>query len=171
MLSYATPTDPTGIVDELAALYARVFADPPYEEGPEQVGEFVTNYTRDATKPGFVVITARDNETLIGFAYGTGRRPGTWWGGCDTPPPPDVKRDPSFAVYEWVVDQRYRRCGIGRELMTRLLADRPEPWATLTVNPAADAHKIYLSAGWRQAGMCQQGNWPAMAVLIRRMPG
>jgi ribosomal protein S18 acetylase RimI-like enzyme len=170
MLIYAIPTDPVVAVDELAALYARVFAEPPYWEGPEQVREFVTHYTRDAAKPGFAVVTAHEEETLVGFAYGAARPPGGWWSGCDTPPPPAINHDSSFAIYEWAVDHQYRRRGIGRELLARLLADRPEPWATLTVVPAADAYQFYLRAGWQQVGISYCENSPPMAVLIRRMP-
>jgi hypothetical protein len=84
VLIYAIPTDPIAAVDELAALYARVFAEPPYWEGPEQVREFVTSYTQDTAKPGFAVVTAHEDETLVGFAYGAARPPAG--GGADATP-------------------------------------------------------------------------------------
>jgi ribosomal protein S18 acetylase RimI-like enzyme len=169
MLSYGTPTDPVAIVPELAVLYERVFAEPPYREGPEDVQHFVTYYTRDTAKPGFALVTARDDETLVGFAFGTARVPGEWWPGCDNPPPPDIVNVPSFAIYEWAVDKRYRGRGIGQELMTRILTNRPEPWATLTVNSAADAYRIYLRTGWHQVAMSYRDNTPPMAVLVRQL--
>jgi ribosomal protein S18 acetylase RimI-like enzyme len=162
---------PAAVAPELARLYARVFAEPPYREGPEQVQEFLTYYTEDSAKPGFAVVTAREDGTLVGFTYGTARAPGKWWPGCDKPPPPAIMDGPSFAVYEWAVDKRYRGRGIGRELMTRILAHRPEQWATLTVNPAADAYRIYLRAGWRRVSMSYRDNTPPMVVLIRQIAG
>ncbi|WP_169747924.1 GNAT family N-acetyltransferase [Pseudonocardia acaciae] len=156
------------VADELAALYARVFAEPPYREGPADVRVFVRNYTEDVAHPGFGVVVAHDDGTAVGFGYGTARRPGEWWPGCDAPPPPEIVECPSFAVYEWAVDKPYRGRGVGREIMVRLLADRPEPWATLAVHPHADAYRIYIRAGWRQVGMSYIADRPAMAVLIRR---
>jgi ribosomal protein S18 acetylase RimI-like enzyme len=76
----------------------------------------------------------------------------------------------SFAVYEWAVDKPYRRRGIGREVIVRLLAGRAEPWATLAVHPDADAYRIYMRTGWRRVCMSYIPDRPAMAVLVRRMP-
>jgi ribosomal protein S18 acetylase RimI-like enzyme len=167
MLTYETPLDPAAVVGELSALYARVFAEPPYREGSEDVGVFVRNYTEDADHPGLGVVVARDDGTLVGFGYGTARSPGEWWPGCDAAPPLEITEAPSFAVYEWAVDKPYRGRGVGRELMVRLLADRPEPWATLAVHPDAEAYRIYMRSGWRQVCMSYITDRPAMAVLIR----
>jgi ribosomal protein S18 acetylase RimI-like enzyme len=142
----------------------------PYREGLQDVRAFVRNYTEDADHPGLGVLVARDDDTLVGFGYGTARPPGEWWPGCDAPPPPEIMQNPSFAVYEWAVDKPYRGRGVGREIMVRLLADRPEPWATLAVHQDADAYRIYLRAGWRQMCLSYLADRPTMAVLVRRIP-
>lgn len=80
MLTYKTPSDPAAVVSELAALYGRVF---------------VRNCTEDADHAGLGVVVARDEDTVVGFGYGTARPPEWWWPGCDTPPPPEIMRKPS----------------------------------------------------------------------------
>jgi ribosomal protein S18 acetylase RimI-like enzyme len=48
--------------------------------------------------------------------------------------------------------------GIGRALMDELLAERDEPYALLTVNPAADARRLYERLGWRHVASTKPGN-------------
>jgi len=74
---------------------------------------------------------------------------------------------PKFTVMEWAVLPACRRRGVGRELLRELLDGRPEPYAVLTVHPAADARTIYERAGWRHiASTVATPEWPSMDVML-----
>ncbi len=66
---------------------------------------------------------------------------------------------------EWMVRPASRRAGIGRVLLDRLLADRPEPWAVLASNPAAAARRIYERWGWKPVGATEPDSMPPMDLL------
>jgi ribosomal protein S18 acetylase RimI-like enzyme len=64
----------------------------------------------------------------------------------------------TFAVVDMAVADRWRGHGIGRALLQRLLADRYEERATLTVEPAAEATQgFYRHLGWRKVGRKRTG--------------
>jgi hypothetical protein len=55
--------------------------------------------------------------------------------------------------------------------MLTLLADRPEPHATLLVHPDADARKIYPRWGWRQVGTNRpKPDAPVDDIMVRPLP-
>lgn len=154
--------------DEAAELYAVVFAEPPYNEGPEMAEGFRRAFKREVKRDGFAFIAARDGDQLTGMAYGYTMPPGEWWRNAEPDPPAEIRDAPKLAVMEWAVHPAHRGHGIGRRLMDALLADRPEPWATLNVNPAAAARDIYLAAGWSSCGMTRNRVYPDMEILIRK---
>lgn len=169
MLKYETPPEPTTEANDLAEVYRHVFAEPPYNEGDEQVREFIDNYAKQAEQPGFQLVTAREDGRLVGFAYGSAQPPGWWWRYCDTQPAEQLEQAAKFAVFEWAVLADHRGQGIGRALLDLLLTGRPEPWATLTVNPAVNAYRIYQRTGWSQVGISDRDGWPAMPVMVKRL--
>lgn len=57
------------VLDEIAALYERVFAEPPYFEGPRDLVGFLEGYESFRTMPGFRLVLARAGA-LVGFAFG-----------------------------------------------------------------------------------------------------
>lgn len=63
------PTTATTHIDALVDLYADVFAEPPYCEGPEQVARFRVLLIDEMDRPGFAVVRAVDHGTLVGMAY------------------------------------------------------------------------------------------------------
>jgi GNAT superfamily N-acetyltransferase len=147
----------------LVRLYALVYAEPPYREGPEQVEHFRTRFTDDAQQPGFSLVTAEDDERLVGAAYGWTMPAGSWWPGADDT---DIAAVDKFAVLEWLVDPHYRSKGIGGRLFRHLLQDRPEPLATLAADPRSPARAIYARAGWRQAGTLTLAWGTPMDLLV-----
>lgn len=167
MLTYQTVSEPLAVAAELVDVYAVVFSEPPYDEGLEQVREFADLYDRQARQQGFRLVTARDGDRLVGFAYGQHQPAAWWWRDSDTPPPDEVGPTPKFAVFEWAVLPTCRKQGIGRALLDCLLESRDEPWATLTVNPDAEAYAIYLRSGWSRVGTNLREGWPPMAVMLR----
>lgn len=142
------------ILPEMTNLYREVYAEPPYNSGPLfDIDAFQTRTRRQATRAGFTLITARDDDTsMIGFAFGVPFAAHQWWSGEATPPPAEILAAPKFAVIELVVRQSRRGHGIGHNLMTTLLADRPEPYAFLTAFPDAAAREVYRRWGWTQVG-------------------
>jgi hypothetical protein len=92
---------------------------------------------------------------------------GRWFRNPLVEPPGDIKNAPKFAVIEWMVRKRYRGTGAGRQLLDRILADRPEPYAILTSNPDSAARRIYDRLGWRFMSATRPSDlMPSMDVLV-----
>ncbi|WP_341719911.1 GNAT family N-acetyltransferase [Micromonospora sp. FIMYZ51] len=156
-------------VDALGDLYATVYAEPPYCEGPDEVRGFRAGLPEEATRPGFALITAHDGDTLVGAAYGWTMERGRWWKRADRQPPADVLDADKLAVLEWLVRPAHRRRGVGAELLRRLLDGRPEPYATLASNPESAARDIYERAGWVQVGESETPWGAHMHLLVLRL--
>lgn len=157
-------------IGQFKAIYAAVFSLPPYNEGPEMADKFVGWVRDESAEPGFDFIEAVEYGVSIGFAYGYAQPTGKWWRGADKPAPPEVRAGPTFAVMEWAVLPDQRGKGIGRALMDELLARRTEPYAVLTVNPAAEARRLYERLGWQHVASTKPGNSRSgMDVMLLRL--
>ncbi|MDP8970782.1 MAG: GNAT family N-acetyltransferase [Actinomycetota bacterium] len=149
------------LIDELVPVYADVYAEPPYLEGPEDVTDFTDTFqTRRLTQTGFRLVTAHTSE-LIGFTFGHTLRPGTgWWRGALTSLPDEFTAEPpgrTFAIIELAVRAPWRRRGVAGMLHDALLEDRPEERATLLVRPeATPAQAAYARWGWRKVGQIRR---------------
>jgi GNAT superfamily N-acetyltransferase len=150
----------------LAGLYAEVFAEPPYNEDARHIRRFRRWFTSELRKPGFALVQALRGDVLIGMAYGYTMAAGEWWHNAVDPGPDKLVAAEKFTVMEWAVRAADRGHGIGRQLMSRLLHGRTEPYATLNVLPDTVAHAIYLRQGWVPAGQTEPGLHPAMAILF-----
>jgi GNAT superfamily N-acetyltransferase len=167
--------------DELQALAAEVYADPPYRQDPAdpaQAAELAGRLRVRRRQPGFALAEARHGEYLVGYALGMPLRPSTsWWRNLTTPLPAEqVTEHPgrTFALAELLVRAPWRRQGIGRDLHDLLLAGRTEERATLTVRPAAaPAQGAFQSWGWRKVARTQEPEpgAPVLDVLVRTLPG
>src|SRR5687768_15632607 len=93
-----TPDQALDNVLDLSALYAAVFSEPPYNEGPEMPAKFVEWITGESGFPGFDLVAAFAADKLVGFAYGYTMPPGEWWHRTGTPAPAGVKESAKFAV-------------------------------------------------------------------------
>jgi GNAT superfamily N-acetyltransferase len=152
--------------DALTGLYEIVYAEPPYEEGPEQVARFREGLPGEAARPGFTLVTADDDGLLVGAAYGWTMPAGTWWTRADSDPHAHLRDAEKFAVMEWIVRPGHRGEGVGAELMRRLLADRPERYATLASDPRSHARQVYARNAWRQVGKSVLPWGPPMDLLV-----
>ncbi|MCO6010215.1 GNAT family N-acetyltransferase [Actinoallomurus purpureus] len=164
------------LTEKVVGLYAAVFAEPPYAEGPEDVEDFRDLLAIEIPQPGFRLVTAEVDGELVGFAYAYSLREATrWWEDITPSPAPEVtaERDGrTFAVKELAVAAPYRRKGIGRRLHGVLLARRSEERATLTVRPdAAPALAAYESWNWSQLGVIRPGGGEiTYVVMVRSLP-
>ena len=141
--------------DDLLALHAEVYAEPPYGLDDHDAARFTDRFRVQRRQPGFVLAEARHGGYLVGYAMGMPLRPSTsWWRDVTTALPGDVTAEHpgrTFALADLVVRASWRRQGIGRALHDRVLAGRPEERATLTVPPAATAAQHAFEAwGWRK---------------------
>ncbi|SCF44492.1 GNAT family N-acetyltransferase [Micromonospora mirobrigensis] len=168
MLAYTThrPDSATRIFAALGDLYAVVYAEPPYREGAEEINRFRTCLPDQAARPGFTLITAEDDGDLVGATYGWTMPAGTWWSRADTDPPAEVHDADKIAVLEWIVHPQRRGQGIGAALMSRLLRERSEPYATLASDPRSRARAIYARNGWRQVARSTLPWGPPMDLLV-----
>lgn len=158
---------------DFADLYRDAYTKPPYDETEEHVTAFLDRFTTELDAPGFSLFAAMIDDRLGGFAHGLTFPPGRWWSDAGTPPD-EISGQPTFAVIELIVASRLRRCGIGRSLMTALLANRPEPFATLCANHDVPARMIYHRWGWRQvarAGQTPVGPADVLLLDLRRCAG
>jgi ribosomal protein S18 acetylase RimI-like enzyme len=141
-------------------LYAEVYAEPPYNEGPAEVEDFASGWHRTIDQPNFRLVIARRADEPIAFTFGVQLRVRTkWWKGALTPLPDDVSTEfpgRTFAIIELAVRRPHRRRGVGRKLHTHLTADLAEERITLLVRPEAPAaQQTYLSWGYRTVGQIQ----------------
>jgi GNAT superfamily N-acetyltransferase len=141
---------PLGMLEELADLYERVYVEPPYNSAPKfSRARFLQRTGDQAQSPGFTLITAHQDEHLVGLAFGFSMAPGRWWGSASSPPQ-EVLNASKFAVIELLVDRQQRGHGLGQALLDALLQERPESVATLAAVIEADAYDWYLRRGWRK---------------------
>jgi len=62
--------------DELQALHAEVYADPPYRQ-QDDAALFADRFRVQRRQPGFVLAEVRHGDYLVGFASGVPLRPAT----------------------------------------------------------------------------------------------
>ena len=162
--------------EELQALHAEVYADPPYRRD-DDAARFGDRFRVQRRQPGFVLAEARHGGYLVGFAAGMPLRPSTsWWKDLTIPLPDEVTAEHpgrTFALTELLVRASWRRQGIGQTLHDLILASRPEERATLTVLPAAAAaQNAFRKWGWRKVGRPRNPGpgSPVSDVLVTALP-
>lgn len=172
------PDDLLGLEDEVVAVYAAVFGEPPTSAGPAEITAYRASLARHVRKPSFRACTARAAEgTLVGFAYGWEGGPGDWWwdlvaGAVNE----DVRRRwfaDCFVVAELAVLPEARRRGVGGGLHDTLLATTERPAAVLSTRAAATtALAFYAKTGWRRllADVRFPGSDDRWVILGRERP-
>lgn len=141
-------------------LYAEIYAEPPYREGPADVADFTASWPRRAAQPNFRLILAQHGDQPIGFSFGFQLTADTdWWDGALTPLPADLTTERparTFAIIEIAVRRSYRRRGVARRMHAELTAGLVEERVTLLVRPDTPAPRgAYLSWGYRPVGRIQ----------------
>jgi ribosomal protein S18 acetylase RimI-like enzyme len=166
------------LTSEVRAVYAAVYAEAPYRDGPADVAEFAAEWPGLVAQPGFRLVLARTGAAgVVGFALGHLVEPASgWWARIDpAPAAADTAGDVgvgdaggSFGVAELGVHPAWRRRGLASRLHEALLADRPEPRVVLWVRadaPAATA--TYARWGYRLVG-CVPDRPPYQVMCLDR---
>jgi ribosomal protein S18 acetylase RimI-like enzyme len=135
---------------------------------------------RHAANPGFRALTAAAGPVLAGFTYGFHGVPGQWWHDIVASAlafspgrAADTWLTDSFEVAELHVLPAYQGGGIGRELLLRLTAGRPEGTAVLsTADTESRARRLYRGVGFTDllTGFRFSGGEPPYAVMGARLP-
>lgn len=145
------------MLSSVAHLYAEIYAEPPYDEGPTDVADFTSSWSQRIGQRNFRLVVARRAAEPIGFAFGYQLSTRTaWWDGALTPLPGEITAEypgRTFAIIEIAVRQPYRQHGVGRLLHTHLTAGLSEERITLAVRPEAPAPQhAYRSWGYQPVG-------------------
>jgi hypothetical protein len=163
-------------MDELAELYAEVYAEPPYDWGDDHVTLFRRWFDVQRQQQGFTLVEARQGDELVGIGFGVTLLENTpWWQTLVAPLDDDITRERpqrTFAVVELLVRSPWRRQHIAETIHGLLLQDRSEERATLTVLPAATAAQAaYDKWGWQK--VAQKHNplpgSPVFDVLVKEL--
>ena len=162
--------------DELEALHAEVYADPPYSR-QRDAALFADRFRVQCRQPGFVLAEGRHGGYLVGYASGMPLRPSTsWWRDLTTSLPASITSEHpgrTFALTELLVRPSWRRQGIAQNLHDLILTGRPEERATLTVLPAATpAQTAFAQWGWRKVARTRDPGpgSPVSDVLVITLP-
>jgi ribosomal protein S18 acetylase RimI-like enzyme len=163
------------MLSTVGELYAEIYAEPPYDEGPAEVEHFTSGWSQQIDQTNFRLVVARRADEPIGFAFGYQLRVQTqWWDGALTPLPDEITTEHSgrtFAIIEIAVRRPYRQRGVGRLLHTHLTAGLSEGRITLAVRPDAPTpQRAYRSWGYRSVGQIQPfPGGPVYDALIRSL--
>jgi GNAT superfamily N-acetyltransferase len=163
-------------LDEYRALYAEVYAEPPYEWGENHAALFAERFQVQRRQPGFALVEARAGTELAGLAFGVTLQPSTpWWNNLTMSLAAEITTEypgRTFALVELLVRAPWRRQGIAHAMHDLLIKDRTEERATLTVLPAATpAQAAYQKWGWHK--VTQKRNplpgSPLFDVMLRQL--
>jgi ribosomal protein S18 acetylase RimI-like enzyme len=140
-------------LDAIAPVYQTVYAEDPYREGPDDVARFRETWTRRTSAPQFRLVTAKFDDSVIGFCFGHELEAKTkWWHGAHEDLGSLITTEwpgRTFAIIELAILPDYRRQGIGRRLHAHILAGSRHERATLLVSPDATAAvNFYEHAGY-----------------------
>lgn len=152
-------TDARTLSDEIKALYRTAFSASHWDTSERGIQAFEEDiFPRHLEREGFAMTTVRDTTgKLIGFCYGYIGEHGQYWTDYVA-----ARIHPSlekawlgghFEIAELAVDEAERGKGLGRALVTSLLASRGEDGvALMTLEKESPAVTLYESLGFTPFG-------------------
>lgn len=150
---------PAAVWAGVSRVYVLAFAAPPYDESPDELRQVEQWGPAMLATPGGRLVVALRNAQVLGFVISERLDHDQSWqqllrtaGGSLGA---DIAAAPSAAVIvqELAVDGQQRGQGIARALVSRLLADRPEAHAVLSVyQQAAQVRTMYQRWGFHELG-------------------
>ena len=157
--------------EEIAALAAEIYADPPFGWDVARTGHFARRFAVQLRQPGFALVEARSGDYLIGVAFGLPLRPSTdWWHHLTTPLPAGLTTEHpgrSFVVAGLLVRAPWRRQFIGSTLHDEIRSKRTEERALATVLPAATAaQRACQSWGWHKLARTRDPDGSAVLDVV-----
>lgn len=172
------PGQVASITTELKALYADVYAEPPYYETESDVAKFADRLAAQLRESSFFLVAAWDENRLAGYIYGFAiDRHSSLWANTFLSPDPGQRAYESTEllvfVSELLVAAEYRRRGVARALHDRFLAARTEHKAVLLAHPdARAAQSAYCRWGWYRVGAGRPfPDTPLYDTLMKDLPG
>jgi len=163
------------LLETVRNLYAEVYAEPPYCDGPAEVEAFASRWPRRLAQAHFRLVIADDADEPIAFTFGHQLAvPTRWWDGAVEPLPDSVTTEHdgrTFAIIEMGVRQPHRRRGVAAQLHAHLTAGLPHERTTLLVHPEADApRRAYTSWGYRSVGLIRPyADGPILDAMIKTL--
>lgn len=162
------------LTEGLRTLYAAVYAEPPYRDGPTDLAEFAAEWPALLACPGFRLVVAGTAGAPVGFALGHVVDPGSgWWPATGPGSPADRPAGTagaqgdgrSFGIAELGVHPGWRRRGIASRVHEALLAGRTEPRVVLWVHADATAARAtYHRWGYRHVGAAPDPPYRVMCL-------
>lgn len=140
------------VARELQVAALRTVAEATGVGGPDD-GE--PPYAKHAERPGYRCVGAWEADRLVGYAYGMTTQPGSWWDGWVRPALAAAGRaavlDDAFELCAVFVDPAHHRSGVGRALVTTLLAAVDHPRTVLTTQAGPNpARAFYRRLGFEE---------------------
>lgn len=175
-LNFTIHTEVDDLFKVVLPLYAEVYAESPYNEGPVEIDDFIERWNSQIRTPGFRLVLAHLDRSIAGFSFGFPLAADTnWWNGQLDPVNKEITQEypgRTFAIIELAVSAQYRRRGIGHNLHATLLQQRPEQRVTLLSRAdAIPAQAAYSTWGYQTVGRVQPGNdAPIYIAMIRALP-
>ncbi len=164
-------------LDTILPLYAEVYAEPPYCEGPEDVADFADTWEQRCERPGHRLVLAHDDERPVGFAFGY-RLPAhtAWWRGLLASVDAGLVTETgtrTYAINELAVLLAYRRRGIGAAMHELLVGDQSVERVTLLSRPEAEAAQAaYRALGYGMVGPLRPYEGaPLYDAMLLDLPG
>jgi broad specificity phosphatase PhoE/GNAT superfamily N-acetyltransferase len=141
-------------LDELTDVYRAAFTAPGYDEDDDAVARFRDDQLPTHTdRTGFRLVTVRDGDVMLGFAYGYTGEHGQWWTDQVTAAVPSELADTwlggHFEMVELAVVPTAQGRGFGAALVESLLLGLPHERALLTTYDGdRPAPRLYRRLGW-----------------------
>jgi GNAT superfamily N-acetyltransferase len=145
----------------IEALYKESYVEAIARGRPcDTVEAFMERFKNHCARPDLDLVIAYHDGAPVGQTWGWPLPENTReWDGLKPEPDPEFIREDgrrTFALAEIMVIQSWKGRGVGHALHDTLLSARPEPRATLFVEPDnIVAHRAYERWGWIKVGQLQ----------------